>query len=109
MLVGRETLLFFLGNEVSEYAIMPDSSFQRLYKIQADGKIIMPATYQETTNSAFFVTDNGAMQYLKMNENSIDAQYYKVKMPGVVSNNADWSISESWLYLSSGDVYYQYK
>ena len=88
--------------------MLPDSNFQLLPKINVDGNVILPATYQQTTNCAFFMTDAGSMQYIKLNQNSIESQYYKIPKQDM-SNGADWSISESWLYLSSGDVYYQYK
>ena len=41
-----------------------------------------------------------------MNQNSVESNYYQMQMGNM---DGGWAISESWLYLSSGEAVYQYK
>ena len=103
---GSETLLLFTPGKVSEYVLTPDSNLQILHDIGVDGEVQLPVTYQHSTNTAFFTT-GASLQFIRLHQNSLDSQYYRIPVEG--ENAGDWSISESWLYLPSGDVYYQFK
>lgn len=101
--------MLFNKEGVFEYVRLPDNSLQMLHQIAVQGNVVLPAKYQWITDSAFIVTDTGSLQFIRMNQNAIDSEYYQMTLPQMQNGNADWAISESWLQLPGGQVYYQYK
>lgn len=76
IVVGRNTLLLFVGDSISEYAILADGNLQKLHGIFIGKKPIFPVRYELETDTAYFECEDGSIQYVRLNQPALDSAYY---------------------------------